>query len=98
VLLRSTWDYTLHLQDFLAWCRRVGGDRLRNTAEIAEFNADKRYLAELSCPTVPTLFVAPGDPAPAWDRELVVKPNYLRGRTQHRTLRPGLRGRRPGAA
>jgi hypothetical protein len=92
VLLRSTWDYTLHLQDFLAWCRRVGGERLRNTAATAEFNADKRYLADLSCPTVPTLFVAPGDPAPAWDRELVVKPNISAGARNTGRFGPGFAG------
>jgi hypothetical protein len=79
VILRSTWDYTLHVPDFLAWCRRVGSGRLRNSAEIAEFNADKRYLADLACPTVPTAFVAPGERPPAWDRELVVKPNVSAG-------------------
>ena len=68
VILRSTWDYTFGVDAFLEWCRAVGPGRLRNSADTVAFNADKRYLAELSCPTVPTLFLAPGEPMPAWDR------------------------------
>jgi hypothetical protein len=79
VILRSVWDYTLRVGEFLEWCRRVGSERLRNGAEIAQFNADKRYLSDLSCPTVPTVFVAPGEPPPVWDRELVVKPSVSAG-------------------
>jgi hypothetical protein len=79
VILRSVWDYTLRVHEFLEWCRRVGSGRLRNSVAIAEFNADKRYLSDLSCPTVPTVFVAPGERPPAWDREIVVKPSVSAG-------------------
>jgi predicted metal-dependent HD superfamily phosphohydrolase len=79
VILRSVWDYTLRVHEFLDWCRRIGSERLRNGVEIAEFNADKRYLSDLSCPTVPTLFVAPGERPPDWDREMVVKPSVSAG-------------------
>ncbi len=79
VILRSPWDYTFRVDEFTAWCRSVGGKRLRNSAEIVAFNADKRYLSELSCPTVPTAIVAPGDPLPSLDGELVVKPNVSAG-------------------
>ena len=64
VVIRSTWDYTTRLDEFLAWVHRVGPQRLRNDPELVAFNTDKRYLAELSCPTVPTVFVEPGDPLP----------------------------------
>jgi hypothetical protein len=79
VVIRSTWDYTNHLDDFLAWCQTLGRERLRNRPDLVAFNADKRYLAELAVDTVPTLFVAPGDPLPALEGELVVKPNVSAG-------------------
>ncbi len=79
VILRSPWDYALRVEEFVAWCRRVGSKRLRNNAETVAFNADKRYLSALSCPTVPTVFLAPGDPLPRWEGELVVKPNISAG-------------------
>lgn len=79
VVLRSTWDYTMRADEFLVWCRAVGPERLRNGPELAAFNADKRYLAELSTPSVPTTFVAPGDPLPALAGEVVVKPSMSAG-------------------
>jgi hypothetical protein len=79
VLIRSTWDYTTRLGEFLAWTRRLGPGRLRNTPALVAFNADKRYLAELSCRTVPTLYVGPGDPLPELRGEVVVKPNISAG-------------------
>jgi hypothetical protein len=78
VVLRSTWDYTKRPEAFLAWCRAVG-PRLRNRPELVAFNADKRYLAALDCPTVPTAFVAPGDPPPPLAGEVVVKPGVSAG-------------------
>ena len=75
VVLRSVRDYYRRLDAFLDWCQAVGPDRLRNSPDLVAFNADKRYLAALSAPSVPTTFVAPGDPPPALDGEVVVKPN-----------------------
>jgi hypothetical protein len=79
VVLRSVWDYTDRLDDFLAWCTRIGPRRLRNPPDLVAFNADKRYLAELSVPTVPTTYVAPGQAMPHLDGEVVVKPNVSAG-------------------
>jgi hypothetical protein len=79
VVIRSTWDYTGRLNEFLAWCSRVGQQRLRNPPDLVAFNADKRYLGQLSLPTVPTSYVAPGDPPPALAGEIVVKPNVSAG-------------------
>jgi hypothetical protein len=79
VVIRSTWDYTLRLDTFLRWCRRVGPDRLRNPLELVEFSADKRYLQHLGVSTVPSVFVAAGDPLPTLTGELVVKPNVSAG-------------------
>jgi hypothetical protein len=79
VVIRSAWDYTSRASDFLAWCQRVGRQRLRNVPDLIAFNADKRYLADLSLPTVPTQFVGPGEPVPSLDGEVVVKPNISAG-------------------
>ncbi len=79
VVIRSTWDYTLRAGEFLAWCEAVGPARLRNDPRLVAWNADKRYLADVSCATVPTVFVAPGDPLPELQGEVVVKPNVSGG-------------------
>ena len=79
VVLRSVWDYTDRVDEFLAWCAAVGQDRLRNAPSLVAFNADKRYLAEFSAPSVPTVFVAPGDEIPALEGRVVVKPNVSAG-------------------
>ncbi|WP_228430516.1 ATP-grasp domain-containing protein [Baekduia soli] len=79
VIVRSAWDYTEDLGAFLAWCRAVGPERLRNAPELIAFNADKSYLAALDAPTVPTALVAPGDPLPALRGEVVVKPSVSAG-------------------
>ncbi|KUN83682.1 hypothetical protein AQJ66_17810 [Streptomyces bungoensis] len=79
VVIRSTWDYSWRAAEFGAWVERVAATtRLANPAEVVRWNTDKRYLGELAragVPTVPTRYLAPGDPAalPA-DHEYVVKP------------------------
>jgi len=79
VVLRSVWDYTQRIDDFLAWCDRVGPQRLRNTPALVAFNSDKRYLGELGVPIVPTAFVGPDGPPPDFEGEVVVKPNVSAG-------------------
>ena len=87
-VLRSTWDYTDRLPDFLAWAARAATrTRLLNPPEVLRWNTDKHYLAELEragVAIVPSRFVEPGEaPLPALDaflaehagaREFVVKP------------------------
>lgn len=79
VVVRSTWDYMDRLDAFLAWCDAVGPGRLRNDPALVAFALDKRYLAELSVPTVPTTFAAAGERPPALSGEVVVKPNVSAG-------------------
>jgi hypothetical protein len=79
VVIRSTWDYTGRVQEFLSWCALVGPQRLRNPPDLVAFNSDKRYLGQLSVATVPTRFVAPGDSLPGLEGEVVVKPNISAG-------------------
>ena len=76
-VVRSTWDYTLRLEEFLEWTDRVGPERLRNVPAMIRWNTDKRYLAELDgggLPVPPTALVAPGGPAPGFGGKVVIKP------------------------
>jgi len=81
VVIRSTWDYSWRREEFLAWADAVG-DRLHNSPALARWNSDKRYLGDLAdagLPVVETRYVAPGDPPPALDGEVVVKPAVSAG-------------------
>lgn len=83
VLLRSTWNYHLATDAFLAWVDRIG-DRLRNPPALVRWNVHKGYLVGLAAaglPVVPTRLVRKGASrslaalasAADWD-ELVAKP------------------------
>ncbi|SEC94576.1 hypothetical protein SAMN05216532_2886 [Streptomyces sp. 2231.1] len=79
VVIRSTWDYSWRAAEFTAWVERVGAlTRLANPAPVVRWNTDKRYLGELAAAgvaTVPTRYIAPGEPADLPDgHEFVVKP------------------------
>ncbi|MFN7783316.1 MAG: RimK family alpha-L-glutamate ligase [Lysobacterales bacterium] len=85
VLIRSTWDYTQRLPEFLDWCARVSAQtRLINPLEIVRWNTDKRYLGELAkkgLPVIESFYIAPGersDGFPGWP-EFVVKPTVGAG-------------------
>jgi glutathione synthase/RimK-type ligase-like ATP-grasp enzyme len=61
VVIRSTWDYPLRRDDFVAWARSV--PRLANPAEVVCWNTDKSYLRDLAAaevPVVPTIWFDPG--------------------------------------
>ena len=87
-LLRSTWDYSERLPEFLAWAARVSAlTQLLNPLEVVRRNTDKHYLGELArlgLAVVPSTFVEPGeDPVSALGaflekyasaEEFVVKP------------------------
>jgi hypothetical protein len=79
VILRSVWDYSRRIEEFLGWCAAVGPGRLRNQPDLVAFDADKRYLGELGVRIAPTTFVGPDDPLPTLEGEVVVKPNVSAG-------------------
>lgn len=79
VVVRSVWDYSRRIDEFLAWCAAVGPERLRNTPDLVDFDSDKRYLGELGVSIAPTTFVGPGDPLPLLSGDVVVKPNVSAG-------------------
>lgn len=86
-LLRSAWDYTDRLGEFLAWVDRTAAQTtLLHPPQIVRWNSDKHYLATLAADgvgIVPSLFAEPGTAgapvvarflAEQEARELVVKP------------------------
>ncbi len=92
VLLRSPWDYTERLPEFLAWCERVAATTvLLNPLNVIRWNTDKHYLHDLlgmDVPVVPTQFVeVDAEPLEALQaflsahpaQELVVKPAVSAG-------------------
>lgn len=64
VVLRSTWDYTWRLTEFLERLDRIGAAaRLSNPLPVVRWNCDKHYLGELvaaGLPVVPGVYVEPG--------------------------------------
>lgn len=91
-LLRSPWDYTERLHEFLAWCAHVQASTvLLNPLDVVRWNTDKHYLDDLAAagiPVVPTQFVeAEAEPLEALQTflsshpagELVVKPAVSAG-------------------
>jgi len=80
VVVRSCWDYTWRLEEFLSWAASV--PRLRNDVRVLRWNTDKVYLRDLEragLPVVPTVW----DPTRAGDLpdagEWVVKPSISAG-------------------
>jgi len=63
-ILRSTWNYPLHLDAFLAWLERAAAAApIENPPAVCRQNLHKRYLLELTArgvPTVPTTLVERG--------------------------------------
>jgi glutathione synthase/RimK-type ligase-like ATP-grasp enzyme len=66
-LLRSTWDYSQRLPEFLDWVTRASAaTTLLNPLAIVRWNTDKHYLHDLAAAgiaTVPSVFVEPGQDA-----------------------------------
>jgi glutathione synthase/RimK-type ligase-like ATP-grasp enzyme len=90
VVLRSTWDYPAHRDEFLRWVEAV--PRLANPADVVRWNTDKAYLRDLAAaglPVVPTTWFQPGDDVrlPA-DGEWVVKPAVSAGARDTARYRP----------
>jgi hypothetical protein len=66
-LLRSAWDYSQRLDEFLGWAARVAAlTRLLNPLAVVRWNTDKHYLRDLArvgIATVPSEFIEPGEDA-----------------------------------
>ncbi len=91
-MVRSTWDYHHHYDEFVEWIERVAAlTVVRNDPSLLVWNAHKSYLIDLErlgVPVVPTLWVRRGErcvlsevrESRGW-RELVLKP--ARGAAAH---------------
>lgn len=66
-LLRSAWDYTERLAEFLGWVERTAKlTRVLNPPAVVHWNSDKHYLAQLAAarvPVVASMFCEPNDAA-----------------------------------
>ncbi len=64
VVLRSTWDYHLHHQQFKDWLQKISvASVLKNDLEQVLWNSDKRYLRDLAAAginVVPTHYIEVG--------------------------------------
>lgn len=86
VLIRSTWDYTQRLDEFLAVLDQLTAP-IANPLPIVEWNAHKGYLTELAAagvPIVPTAVIAAGKSEtltlPSFEgAEVIVKPAVSAG-------------------
>lgn len=83
VIIRSTWDYTDRLNEYLEWIAHVdAATTLINNAAVVRWSIDKRYLAALAAEGVtitPTVFIAPGEAVPTVSGLHVVKPSIGAG-------------------
>ena len=93
VVANGAWDNIHRAAEFSAWVETVSGETmLVNPPSVLRWNMDKRYLAALAeagVPTVPTLWMAPGDPRPdLFEGEIVVKPTISGGGYETARYRP----------
>jgi glutathione synthase/RimK-type ligase-like ATP-grasp enzyme len=92
-IIRSTWNYALHLDAYLAWIDRVAtAAPLWNPPQIVRANVRKRYLLELAArgvPVVPTTLVEPGDAFPEVATRVVIKPEVGAGSLGAKVFEPG---------
>ncbi|GGP32620.1 ATP-grasp domain-containing protein [Streptomyces melanogenes] len=96
-VIRSTWDYSGRLDEFLAWADKAGrATRLWNPLPVVRWNSDKRYLPELAgrgVAVVPTRVIDPGGRCEEADFDLptgvVVKPAVSAGARDTARYEPG---------
>lgn len=99
-VLRSTWNYSERVDEFLAWVdRAAAATTFLNPPATVRWNAHKKYLLDLEArgvPVVPTLWLRRGDATPlmraagqrGWS-DVVVKPAVSGGSRETLRVRPG---------
>ena len=91
-VLRSTWNYALDPDAFLAWLDRAAGPMI-NPRDVVHDNIHKRYLVMLASrgvPVVPTTIVERGGAYVAIDApRIVVKPEVGCASFETRVFAPG---------
>ena len=92
-VIRSTWNYALDLDAFLAWIDRAStAAPLVNPAAIVRDNVRKRYLLQLAArgvPVIATTLVEKGRTIPLPREKLVIKPEVGAGSLGARVFAPG---------
>jgi glutathione synthase/RimK-type ligase-like ATP-grasp enzyme len=82
-IIRSTWNYPLALDAFLAWIDRASAAApLLNPADVIRTNVKKRYLLDLKArgvATVPTQLAAAGVAIEIDAKRIVIKPEVGAG-------------------
>jgi len=77
-IIRSTWNYALHIDGFLAWIDRASAAApLLNPPDVLRDNVHKRYLLALHArgvPIVPTTLVERGATCELSATKIVIKP------------------------
>lgn len=95
-LLRSTWNYALHLDAFLAWVDRASAAApLLNPADVVHANVRKRYLLEIHArgvPVVPTTLVERGASCELPSTRIVIKPEVGAGSLNAKVFADGRDG------
>jgi glutathione synthase/RimK-type ligase-like ATP-grasp enzyme len=83
VIVNYCWGYVTRLSAFLAWAERTAARSLvMNPVPALRWNSDKAYLSDLAAagvPTVPTTFIAPGEPWSPPAGDYVIKPSVGSG-------------------
>jgi hypothetical protein len=92
-IIRSPWNYALHIDAFLAWIDRVAkAGPLFNPADVCLGNLHKRYLLELAMrgvPVIPTTLVERGESTALPDKRIVIKPEVGGGSLGCKVFAPG---------
>lgn len=82
-IIRSTWNYSLAVDAFLAWVDRAAASApLINPPEVVRGNVRKRYLLDLAArgvPVVPTVLVERGGSIDVPSERVVIKPEIGAG-------------------
>lgn len=81
VVLRSTWDYTERLSEFIAWCEHIAAEsNLVNPLPVVRWALDKHYLVDLASygvPVVASTFIEPDTlPRAALQEFLILHPEF----------------------
>jgi len=92
-IIRSTWNYALDVERFLAWIDRAAASGpLFNPPDVIGGNLHKRYLLELAArgvPVVPTTLVERGETCELPTTRIVIKPEVGAGSLGAKVFAPG---------
>jgi glutathione synthase/RimK-type ligase-like ATP-grasp enzyme len=95
-IIRSTWNYALHVDAFLAWVDRASASApLLNPPAIVRTNLHKRYLLDLAArgvPVVPTTLVERGAMCELPAAKIVIKPEVGAGSLDTKVFDDGRTG------